>query len=145
MAPSNGSPRALRTPGSPRLGCPPCWAWWRVEGGRGCAKPQRLLLSSCGPGLSCFCLRVLPEVRAQAGSWLSSSQKAAWLGVQTSQAEAEPAAAANSLQPRLLCRSPRGEKPSLCEEVKRVMAALPMATGKRGYFGICPCPALEPL
>lgn len=25
------------------------------------------------------------------------------------------------------------------------MTALPTTTGKRGYFGSCPCPALEPL
>lgn len=50
-------------PGPPRLGCP-----LPGRGSGGCAKPQRLLLSSCG--LSSL-LRLLPEVRAQAGSSLN--------------------------------------------------------------------------
>lgn len=50
-------------PGPPRLGCP-----LPGRGAGGCAKPQRLLLSGCG--LSSL-LRLLPEVRAQAGSSLN--------------------------------------------------------------------------
>lgn len=50
-------------PGPPRLGCPPLG-----RGAEGCAKPQRLLLSGCR--LSSL-LRLLPEVRAQAGSSLN--------------------------------------------------------------------------
>lgn len=138
VAPSKGSVRSGWTPGTPRLGCPPGRAVWRVEGGRGCAKPQRLLLSSCGPGLSSFCLRVLPEVKAQVGSWLSSPQKAVLLGVQTSRAEAEPAAAANCLQPRLLCRSPRGGKPSLYEEEGHGGSA--HGHGKKRVFRYLPLP-----
>ncbi|KAM9557300.1 uncharacterized protein ACIB01_008568 [Guaruba guarouba] len=136
VVPGKASLRAGRPPGTPRLRRPP----GRPESGGSpglckAAAPPVVQLRSRAQLL-------LPEGAAagEGPGWLLAVITSVRLSEQTSQAEAEPAAARNSLQTRLLCRSPRGEKPSLCEEVKRVMAALPTAMEKKRVFWYLPLP-----
>lgn len=135
-APRDAPGRDARRPGGP---------WRAVPGGEG--RAGRGLCKVAAPpvvglrvGLGSLFLRLLPEVRAQMGCDFREPFGLVYKSASPRQS-----------QPLLELPFSRGccvaalvEKSLPCVK-KRVLMALPTVTGKRGCFGSCPCPALQPL